>query len=837
MTPLQNSFELGSLPWHKQLALHEYRHIQQFNNFRKGISGLFYVLAGELGVSFANNTALPNWFWEGDAVFQETYVSEQGRGRLPFFFNGYRSVWAAKKNYSWMKLRNGSLRDYVPNHYQLGYLLTAYGREKYGNDIWGKVTDDAVRFRGLFYPMQKAVKKYTGIKYKQFRNDAFGFYKKEIEDGKDSISNWAAKEKHFAGDEEFPQWIDDKHLVLVNSSYKKIPRFIIKNIETGYEEKLRVRDISLDNYFSYRNHLIVYAAYDVDPRWGWRDYSEIRLLDVRSGQQRSVTQKTKYFAPDISEDGSQIIAVQSLPDGSCALHLIDANSGAVSKAIPNPDSLFYTYPKFYGKQQVVAAIRNTKGEMGLGIVNPDNGSIEWLVPFSMNVIGFPNVQGDTISFTASSGEQDRLFALINKKLYRIQPALTNEATGSYQLNIQGNRMAWVNFTSAGYRYTTQEANAGSFEEIDKAALNSPLPDYGISSLQKPGDLLNQLPATQYPVKKYSKAFRLINFHSWLPTISEPDYQISFISENVLNTMQSEVYFNYNTNENSKKFGFVTAYGATYPWFRLGGAFTKDRSSTYNGNPVIWNEWEARGGVLVPLNLTEGRTYNSLSIGTDYVYVKPEFNDVYKDTFDSRGYGYINSYLTFSSQIQQARQHIYPRLAQTLRLEYSKAVTNIEGNQFLANGWLYFPGLSVNHNLVVNTAWQGHDTLKDVSFTNHFPFSRGYSERNFHQMYKVGVNYHLPLFYPDWGFGSIVYFLRVRANAYYDYTHAMDYDNTKQRIYREYRSYGAEIFLDTKWWNQQPISFGFRYSRLVDGEQQGLGPNQYEFILPVNLISW
>jgi hypothetical protein len=105
------------------------------------------------------------------------------------------------------------------------------------------------------------------------------------------------------------------------------------------------------------------------------------------------------------------------------------------------------------------------------------------------------------------------------------------------------------------------------------------------------------------------------------------------------------------------------------------------------------------------------------------------------------------------------------------------------------------------------------------------------------MYKVGVNYHLPLFYPDWGFGSIVYFLRVRANAYYDYTHAMDYDNTKQRIYREYRSYGAEIFLDTKWWNQQPISFGFRYSRLVDGEQQGLGPNQYEFILPVNLISW
>jgi len=51
MTPQQNSFELGSLPWYQQLVLHEYRHVQQYNNFRKGISGLFYILAGELGVS------------------------------------------------------------------------------------------------------------------------------------------------------------------------------------------------------------------------------------------------------------------------------------------------------------------------------------------------------------------------------------------------------------------------------------------------------------------------------------------------------------------------------------------------------------------------------------------------------------------------------------------------------------------------------------------------------------------------------------------------------------------------------------------------------------------
>lgn len=30
-----------------------------------------------------------------------------------------------------MKLRNGSYKDYTPDHYMLGYLMTAYGYEKY----------------------------------------------------------------------------------------------------------------------------------------------------------------------------------------------------------------------------------------------------------------------------------------------------------------------------------------------------------------------------------------------------------------------------------------------------------------------------------------------------------------------------------------------------------------------------------------------------------------------------------------------------------------------------------------------------------------------------------
>ena len=179
LTPAVNNFDQGSIGWADALAIHEYRHVQQFNNFRNGISKLAKILFGEEGYALAINASIPDWFYEGDAVYSETVLSRQGRGRLPLFMNAYPSVWNAGKNYSWMKLRNGSWKDYVPGHYHLGYMFVNYGYEKYGLDFWKKVTRDASAFKGLFYPFQKAIKRHAGVDYQTFKKDAFDYYKKE----------------------------------------------------------------------------------------------------------------------------------------------------------------------------------------------------------------------------------------------------------------------------------------------------------------------------------------------------------------------------------------------------------------------------------------------------------------------------------------------------------------------------------------------------------------------------------------------------------------------------------------------------------------------------------
>ena len=80
-----------------------------------------------------------------------------------------------------MKLRNGSYKDFVPDHYALGFLLVAYGREKYGDKFWKNVTHDAASFKGLLYPFQRAIKKYSGKDYVTFRNDALNFFQTQFE--------------------------------------------------------------------------------------------------------------------------------------------------------------------------------------------------------------------------------------------------------------------------------------------------------------------------------------------------------------------------------------------------------------------------------------------------------------------------------------------------------------------------------------------------------------------------------------------------------------------------------------------------------------------------------
>ncbi len=832
LTPTQNSFELGSLAWPDQLVIHEYRHVEQFNNFNVGLSHVLYLIFGEEGQALANNAAIPNWFFEGDAVYNETNLSKQGRGGLPWFYNGYRSLWKDSRKYSWMKLRNGSYKDFVPDHYPLGYMLVAYGREKYGKDFWKNVTHDAAAYKGLFYPMQKAIKKYSGSDYVTFRNNALDFFKKEFE----IPNNPKVKARPYLN-EEYPAFSGNK-IIYVKSSYKQIPEFIIR--KGNVEKKIRVRDYSLDNQYSLRNGKIVYASYRPNIRWGYTDYSEIQMLDITNGKQQTLTNKTKYFSPDISENGKKIVAVDESVDGRCALRILDAANGKLLTQIPNPDQLFYTYPKFYGANKIIAAVRDTLGKMSLAEIDSQTGNNNYLVPFSYNVIGFPCIYHDTIYFTNSYQKNDELFCYVynNKKLWKLIDKNEN-GFGKYEPAVNDSSIVWSTFTSSGYRLVQVTKKEITFEEINPALMDKNTSSLGITSLNNVNsNLLYSVSDSTYTVSKYSKTYRLFNFHSIEPNIDDPDYTLTLLGENILNTLQSQLLFTYNRAEQSKKIGFAATYGALFPYLSAGINYTIDRR-TINASlkPIYFNELEPYIGMYIPLNFSKGRSFTYLNFGTQYIYNESAFKGLNKDSIDKISYSYISNFLSFSHQIQKTRQEIFPKFAQTLSVSYKSALTHYSGNQFLVNGNVYLPGFSKTHSIVLNSALLTKDTSRQTNFSSGFPFSRGYASSNFYRMYKWGINYHFPLAYPDAGFGNIFYLLRVRANLFYDATYINDFYRNGNSFRADFRSAGAEINFDTKWWNQANVSIGFRYSYLLDQDLFGnSGSSRWEIILPVNIFN-
>jgi hypothetical protein len=837
LTPEQNSFEIGSLVWPKQLAIHEFRHVQQYNNFDVGASRIMRIIFGEGGQALANDLAIPNWLFEGDAVYNETLVSRQGRGRLPYFFNGYRALWADGKNYSWMKLRNGSYRDYTPDWYPTGYMMVAYGREKFGDNFWKNVTHDAAAFKGGLSPLQRAIRKYSGEDFRQFRDNAMQHFKNVFKSN-DSIppDQSPLHSPHFIADEEYPAYVNDSTMVYMKSTYDHLPVFVIKSGNT--ERNISVRDLSLDNYFEYHDGKIVYTTYRPDLRWTYRDYSELMLLDVASGKEKRISRNTKYFSPSFSPDGKTIVAVQVNPSGKSTLHLLNAANGKFLKAFGNPDKLFYTYPKYYGSQKLITAVRNPQGQMSLALIDIKTERMQYLLPFSYQPIGFLNVNKGIVYFSATSGINDKLYAFHPEsgKLYELKNDQVPGYIGNYQPAISDDKFAWVGFTAVGYQIVERQKKDMQWAEIP-ASIPGGLSDMNISALSKnpAADLLESVKTASLTKTKYPKGYHLFNFHSIIPYISDPNYQIAVSGENVLNTFQSQLAFTYNRDEQYKQFGFDAVYGALFPFFKAGADYTIDRRGLYKGSTVYWNETDLYGGLEVPLNFTRGKNIRGVDAGSSLYFSQNNFQSPYNTFLPSRSYTYLSNYIYVYNHIQQAKQNIYPRFGQNLTISFKSAIGNFTNDQFLISGNVFLPGLQINHNLVISAAHQQKDGNNGISFSNNFAFSRGYFAENLRSMNKVGADYHFPFAYPDAGLANTVYFLRLRGDVFYDYTRASD-SYTDGSRYKDFRSTGAAIFFDTKWFNQVPISFGFRYSYLLDPDIFGYtGHNRFELILPVTFF--
>ena len=818
LTPPQNSFRLG-LPWLHSLAVHEYRHVQQFNNYNHGIARIAGKILGDDAAAVLNNLAIPNWYWEGDAVWYETELTKTGRGRLPAFFNNFGSIWLAGKDYSFMKLRNGSMKDLIPNHYELGYLITNYGYENYGSEFWDKVNYDASAFKGIFYPFQKAVKKYAGISYRNFVNEAIEYYEKEFLEntGRDSSDIY----QKFSGNQSFPQWMNDSSLVYAFNSYSEIPSFRIKNIKSGEEKKIADKFISTDDHFSYANGKIVYAAYRQHIRWGWKDYSELVILDIETGKQNYITNKTRYFSPAFNINADKIVLVNIREDGRQEI-LISDNSGNVINSFNSDTIAEFAYPAFLNEENIVSVARDDKGRQSIIRFSLNPVSVDFLIPWQLNPIGFIRLEEGDIYFNQTYNNKDRIFVLKNEGRGELLE-LVNNNRSVYYPDLFANKLTWSVPLISGYKLVVKDTSDLNFRIHKK--------DFLSENLDKiEAEHLTDIPKRDslFTIEPYSKLTGLFNFHSLRPYVNEPEYKISLSGENILNTLRSEVSAIYNRNE-----GFIRGegnfiYSGFFPQIILGAGYTNSREGLWNNQPVKWNEKSFFSGLQIPLNISRGKFLRRILIREQVHFTSRDFYGNFKDSLIDNQLNYQNFYFSFTNQQRSALQNIYPKFAQSIQIHFRSELQNPHINQLLLNSGWYFPGFARNHSLIVYGAF--HIRSENAApFSNNFPFSRGYTVANFRKMYKAGIDYHFPIAYPDVGFGNILYFLRLRSALFFDHSTAFNESLDNKRYFN---SAGIEFYFDTKWWNQVEFPIGIRWSNLLNRNITGNIQNRFELILPV-----
>ena len=824
LIPGSNLFEFGATPWWQTLAVHEYRHVHQYSNFNRGLSKVASVIFGQEGQAAFNALAIPQWFFEGDAVHSETIETSQGRGRAPYFFNGFKAIWHEGRNFRWIKIRNGSLKDRIPNHYPLGYMLVNYGYEKYGPEFWKKVTQDALTFHGLFGFFSGSIKKYSGEDWDTYRNNALEFYKHEVSTRRD-----AAAKHETVTDYYFPQQIGQDSLLYLKSSFRKLPAFYLR--DAAGEHRIKLRNISSEEWFSYRKGTIAYTAYNTSARWSLTNYSNIILLDVATGNEKRITAKSKYFTPDISPDGNKIIAVAYNDSLESELHLLNRDGG-IEKKISAPSNALFVHPRFINDDEFVVALRDAASRMSLLRGSLSSGTFQPLTAPVNATIGYPYVQNDKVYFVSSQSGNDDLFELdLSGKL----PAqslrqLTFSQTGNYFPNVAGDSLVWSRFTSNGYRLqkTALSGVKASMLRGDEAYRRAA--PFKIALEAAP----NVLAANNrtFSEASYKKSTGLFNFHSWRPDYQDPEITYSLFSDNILNTFSNEIFYRYNINETSHGVGFNTYYGGWFPVLSAGINYTFDRTVKTTSLTYTLNQAEARIGFNIPLNFSGGKMYKRLNFGSNLVYNDLIPTGPYKNLLQGRTAVYALHSVTYSQQLPTAVQHIFPRFAYAVSAQHRQLI-NDAGFQSVGGVSLYLPSIR-NHAIVLAANGQETDTA-NITFSNRFANSRGYNDFYFSRMWRLSGNYHMPLFYPDAGIKGIIYFLRVRSNFFYDYTRV--YARSKLR-FAEQRSVGGELYFDTKFFYSIPISIGLRMSHLLDNDFSGTrkaGSNIFEVVLPLDLI--
>lgn len=825
--PMQNNYPQD---WFEQLAIHEFRHAVQMDKFNQGGGKFLYYMFGELGPSSIAGIFVHPWWFEGDAVCAETALSKAGRGRLPDFEMGLRTQVLEKRIYSYDKAVLGSYKNYTANHYELGYLLTAHARQKYGWNVWSNTIYYVAQKPFSFTPFSNAIKYYTGFSKVNLYKTTLKDLKLQWQQQKETTPTIPFKSINLQNTNcyasyHMPIMRADSSIIALRTGLDKTYHFV-KIDNTGKEKALCAPGMIQDIDYSANNNTMVWSEIDPDKRWEHKSHSNIWSYKLNTGKKEQITRNSRYFAPAISPNGEKIACIEVTQTNQYFLVILNASNGEPNIKFTVENNDFIMTPSWSEDGKHIVALGLNKDGKYITKFNIESENYEKIKHIGFDDITLPKFYKHYIYFDGNWNGIENIYLLdtLTKNIFQLTSTPYGSKNGYFIPNT--NRILYSNYTSNGYKIAYSEFKEELLIPIDKVNDNS-IKLYETIAQQEqwtlnPDSILQK----NHYIKPYRRGLHLINPHSWLPLYLDMDNStaapgISILSQNKLSTMVTSVGYSLPNLDYSYKTSLGFTYYGWYPVISAEGS-VGERYKTYTVLDSItrtyyWDEIQLKAGISLPQNDIKGKFYYGYSPslyctwnnGSNYTANTPK--NQYRGDFismDYQGYGYNVS--------RMAHRNIAPKLGQLLELNYRHAPFSekTKGNIASAELMLYFPGIGQHHSTQIYAGVQQKD-ITNVIYTNLVKTPRGNDTLDLKNAYISTIDYVLPLFYPDFSIGPLLYTNRIKTGLFYDYVSGTTYKNKNTT----YHSTGVDLIAESHFLRTVvPIEWGLRTIYLPETQE-------------------
>ncbi|MBU1373567.1 MAG: hypothetical protein KKG25_16120 [Bacteroidetes bacterium] len=806
MAPRRSEFytipgqEFDSQDWLNSLAVHEMRHVVQFDKLSPKLSApLFEELKLAL---FGIN--LPPWFFEGDAVGIETALTNAGRGRQPSFDMVLRANELSKNHFSYSKNYFGSLKSYTAGYYPLGYLMTTKIRRDGGPKILDNILERIHQLPIRPYNFSSSLKKFSGIGTHQLYVNTLS----EMDSlWSDQLAKSATKDYEILNSKQskiptsylLPFSTEDGGIICIKGSKAKTPAITL--IKNGQEIGLVKIGYQTEPNLNYAANKVVWDEYRSDPRFDQRSFNVICIYDLQTKKYSQLTSKTRLFSPALSPDGKKIIAVKVSAEGIFNLIELNTETGEEIKSFPNPQNFTLQFPSYNsaGDKIVVAAV-NEQGKTIL-LYDCNNETQEQLLTQIHQIIAKPIFYQNKIIFKAHYNGIDNIYAfnLQDKKISQLSFA----KFGAFNPSVNSNGiLLFNNYLPQGYQISSIDLN--KTDAFNSKPASSLFVEYfkPLISQENRSNVFVDIPTKTYESKSYKDINHLFYFHSIEPIYESNafnngnNFGFDLVSNNKLNTLSSYIGYRFNNalNKNEYRAGF--SYLKYYPQLSLDYENRTRLSYTpkINGTDTSfvafqWRENVTSFKINLPFytNWLNKSFYSGLSIESSYTN-RYQFSlqptDFLKTVKFPLKYKFI-----FGLNSQRSPRDLAPLWGQNIQLSYEHLpfIKNRNGQYFAFESQFYFPGLFLNHSFQSSLNFQTGNGIyatniaivRASGYANLAPIAKLYN--------TLLLDYRFPIAYPDWEIGPLAYVKRIRGGFF------TDFENIGKG--KGLRSYGAELKTD------------------------------------------